>query len=256
MPDPNTSIISTETNNLYINALAERFSLSVNNHSNHEFQLIWQEGSLRLIQTSLPKQGAIWVDFTGASAVYRRQQVSIKSEVIARAVGIKANYRPSVLDATAGLGRDGFVLASMGCQVCYLERHPVVAALLFDGIQRALRDAEIGDWAKQHLDFMHGNSADVGWLAAHIKHQPDVVYLDPMFPHKKKSAAVKKEMKSFQSLVGADSDADNLLPAALTIAKQRVVVKRPDYAGFLNQQAPDVSLKSKKHRFDVYLIQN
>lgn len=59
---------------------------------------------------------------------------------------------------------------------------------------------------------------------------PDVVYLDPMYPHRQKSALVKKEMRVFQSLVGNDDDADSLLIPAMTIAKRRVVVKRPNYA--------------------------
>jgi 16S rRNA (guanine1516-N2)-methyltransferase len=87
------------------------------------------------------------------------------------------------------------------------------------------------------------------------EHQCDVVYLDPMFPHKKKSALVKKEMRVFQSVVGADLDADKLLDAALNAARYRVVVKRPDYAPFLNDKKPTMSIKTKKNRFDVYVKQ-
>ena len=86
-------------------------------------------------------------------------------------------------------------------------------------------------------------------------HQTDVVYLDPMFPHKKKSALVKKEMRVFQGVVGADLDADNLLAAALNAARYRVVVKRPDYAPFLNDKKPTMSITTKKNRFDVYVKQ-
>jgi 16S rRNA (guanine1516-N2)-methyltransferase len=82
---------------------------------------------------------------------------------------------------------------------------------------------------------------------------PDVVYLDPMFPHKKKSALVKKEMRVFQSLVGPDLDADALLPAALAVAGKRVVVKRPDYAGWLNEMAPNSAIETKSNRFDLYI---
>ena len=86
--------------------------------------------------------------------------------------------------------------------------------------------------------------------------QPDVVYLDPMYPHpenKKKSALVKKEMRVFQSLVGADNDADALLAPALIMAKKRVVVKRPDYAEWLDNQKPSMAIETKKNRFDVYV---
>ena len=83
---------------------------------------------------------------------------------------------------------------------------------------------------------------------------PDVVYLDPMFPHRQKSALVKKEMRVFQSLVGADLDADALLPVALSVAGKRVVVKRPDYAGFLNEKKPSTSIETKSNRFDIYVV--
>ncbi|GAM77379.1 SAM-dependent methyltransferase [Vibrio ishigakensis] len=86
--------------------------------------------------------------------------------------------------------------------------------------------------------------------------KPDVVYLDPMYPHpenKKKSALVKKEMRVFQHLVGADLDADGLLTPALELATKRVVVKRPDYANWLDEKKPSMAIETKKNRFDVYV---
>ena len=83
---------------------------------------------------------------------------------------------------------------------------------------------------------------------------PDAVYLDPMFPHKKKSALVKKEMRLFQQLLGSDDDADHLLQSALDLATKRVVVKRPQYAPYLADHAPSMQINSKKYRFDVYFI--
>ena len=53
-----------------------------------------------------------------------------------------------MLDATAGLGRDAFVLASLGCQVTLIERVPAVAALLENGIERALLNVETATIAK------------------------------------------------------------------------------------------------------------
>jgi len=90
-------------------------------------------------------------------------------------------------------------------------------------------------------------------LLEQCESMPDVVYLDPMFPHREKSALVKKEMRVFQALVGADTDADDLLEFAYPLASKRVVVKRPDYAPFLNNQTPSMQIKTKKNRFDVYV---
>ena len=102
--------------------------------------------------------------------------------------------------------------------------------LLQDGLNRAYQDEEIGEILQQNLRLLnvhHINELDPNSDYA------DVVYLDPMYPHKQKSALVKKEMRVFQHLVGADLDADELLLPALQLAKKRVVVKRPDYAEFL-----------------------
>ncbi|MGL9773657.1 MAG: class I SAM-dependent methyltransferase [Sodalis sp. (in: enterobacteria)] len=57
-------------------------------------------------------------------------------KAVAKAVGIKGQGLPDVVDATAGLGRDAFVLACLGCRVQMFERHPVMAALLKNGLRR------------------------------------------------------------------------------------------------------------------------
>ena len=103
---------------------------------------------------------------------------------MAKAVGIKGSYLPDVVDATAGLGRDAFVLAALGCRVRMLERNPVVAALLDDGLQRGYQDAEIGPWLRERLTLLHASSLTA---LADLSPHPEVVYLDPMFPHKQKA---------------------------------------------------------------------
>lgn len=173
---------------------------------------------------------------------HRRKFGGGRGEAVAKAVGIKKDYLPDVVDATAGLGRDAFVLASIGCKVRMVERHPVVAALLEDGLKRAYLDADIGEWMQKRMTLIHASSAQA---LTEITPPPDVVYLDPMYPHKAKSALVKKEMRVFQSLVGADEDADALLEPAITLAKKRVVVKRPDYAEPLNNQPAHANITTK-----------
>lgn len=86
----------------------------------------------------------IFVDFVNGALAYRRKFGGGRGEAVARAVGIKGDYLPDVVDATAGLGRDAFVLAAVGCHVRMVERHPVVAALLDDGLARGYADPEIG----------------------------------------------------------------------------------------------------------------
>lgn len=234
----------------YLNELEQRFGLDSWADQQAGFALRYDDKGLSLYKTDEPKLGAISVDFVTGAVAHRRKFGGGKGQSIAKAVGLNKGATPVVLDATAGLGRDGFVLASLGCKVILHERHPVVAALLYDGLQRAYDDIEIGPWMKENMSLVFGSSHT---LLAQCPSVPDVVYLDPMFPHREKSALVKKEMRVFQDLVGADTDADNLLDFAYPLASKRVVVKRPDYAPFLNDKAPSMQIKTKKNRFDVYV---
>ncbi|MBD1575790.1 MULTISPECIES: class I SAM-dependent methyltransferase [Vibrio] len=239
-----------------LQALAQRWQLT--HQADSVFALVLTDERVELRKLDEPKLGAIYVDLAGGAASHRRKFGGGKGQAIAKAAGLNKGKNPTILDGTAGLGRDAFVLASLGCKVQMVERNPVVAALLDDGLSRAKQDPEIGVWVSERMSLLHASSHDAleqlmqqdGFI------QPDVVYLDPMYPHpenKKKSALVKKEMRVFQSLVGADNDADALLKPALALATKRVVVKRPDYADWLDGEKPSMAIETKKNRFDVYV---
>jgi 16S rRNA (guanine1516-N2)-methyltransferase len=238
----------------YCQQLQQQFGLDLAancndcNDSNVGWYLSMQQGALVLLNSELPKQGAILVDFASGAASYRRQHGGGKSEAIAKAVGLNKKSNLNVLDATAGLGRDAFVLASLGANVTLVERNPVVAALLFDGLRRAAADPTLKMLAAR-MQLLHCSALQALNSCAVV----DVVFLDPMFPTREKSAQVKKEMRAFHDVVGSDDDADNLLAPALKLAQKRVVVKRPGYADFLAAQAPTMSVSGKNNRFDVYV---
>ncbi|MGD8173761.1 class I SAM-dependent methyltransferase [Vibrio sp. TRT 21S02] len=240
----------------HLDALSQRWNLT--HDSNSVFALVLTTERLELRKLDEPKLGAIYVDLAGGAVAHRRKFGGGKGQAIAKAAGMNKGATPTILDGTAGLGRDAFVLASLGCKVQMVERHPVVAALLDDGLTRAKQDSEIGQWVSERMSLLHASSHDALHTLVSDPNfiKPDVVYLDPMYPHpenKKKSALVKKEMRVFQSLVGADTDADALLEPALALAVKRVVVKRPDYADWLAQQKPTMAIETKKNRFDVYV---
>ena len=240
----------------HLNDLATRWNLS--HDENSDFALVLTSERLELRKVDEPKLGAIFVDLVGGAVGHRRKFGGGKGQAIAKAAGLNKGATPTILDGTAGLGRDAFVLASLGCKVQMVERHPVVAALLDDGLQRAQQDPDIGDWVSERMKLIHASSHDALDKLSDDPNfeQPDVVYLDPMYPHpenKKKSALVKKEMRVFQSLVGADLDADGLFEPAMKLASKRVVVKRPDYAAWLHEQKPSMAIETKKNRFDVYV---
>nr|WP_310618239.1 16S rRNA (guanine(1516)-N(2))-methyltransferase RsmJ [Pantoea cypripedii] len=227
--------------------LAQRWGLEQDEDSG--LALVMTASHLELRKRDEPKLGGIFVDFVSGAMAHRRRFGGGRGEAVAKAVGIKGDYLPDVVDATAGLGRDAFVLAALGCRVRMLERHPVVAALLEDGLRRGYDDPEIGGWLRERLTLLHVVSQQA---LSEITPAPDVVYLDPMYPHRQKSAMVKKEMRVFQSLVGADEDADALLEPARRLAKKRIVVKRPDYAPPLAGVVTQSAVVTKSHRFDIY----
>jgi len=153
-----------------------------------------------------------------------------------------------VLDATAGLGRDGFTLAALGATVTMAERQPLFAKLLLDARRRALLDTQ---WqaAAERTEIIIG---DASALLDGTRHW-DVIHLDPMYPHTGKQALPQKEMQLLRELTQGDPDADALLVPALRCARLRVVVKRPTSAPPLAQRAPAFQLDGTQARYDVYL---
>jgi len=195
--------------------------------------------------------GPVGVDLVGGASEWRRKHGGGRGQGVAKACGLKGGATPRVLDATAGLGRDAFVLASLGCEVDMLERSPVAAALLEDGLARARQGTEVAEIAAR-MRLHHGPAvaAMQGWNGP----RPEVIYLDPMFPETRtKSALSKKEMQAFQQVVGPDEDADALLAPALALASSRVVVKRPRHAPLLAGFKPAYSLEGDSVRFDCYI---
>jgi 16S rRNA (guanine1516-N2)-methyltransferase len=191
----------------------------------------------------------VFVDFNSPKLLYRLAHTSIKKEAIARAMGLKKT-KPLVLDATAGFGRDSFILAALGCRVIMVERSPIIAALLADGLRRALVTSQIAPIC-QRMTLYHAESK---FFQLKSRLEPEAIYLDPMYPARSKNALVKKEMRCLQNIAGNDSDSDTLLNWALSREVKRVVVKRPKGAKHLADQQPSFIIKSRKHRFDVYLI--
>jgi 16S rRNA (guanine1516-N2)-methyltransferase len=196
--------------------------------------------------------GPVTVDF-GSDAMRHRRR-SGHNELLGRAVGASGKRHLHVLDATAGLGRDSFVLADMGCMVTLCEREPVIAAMLAQGLQVALAAGD--DWLCQVVQRMSLIPGDARNPGATQPVTADVIYLDPMFPERDKSAAVKKEMALFQALLeGGDWEQDSreLLLWALAQDVARVVVKRPSRAPYLAGLKPSHSITGKAVRFDVHV---
>jgi 16S rRNA (guanine1516-N2)-methyltransferase len=214
-----------------------------------DFALQLGAAGLQFVELGPQAPGAVRVDFVEGAVAHRRLFGGGTGQMIAKAVGVQPGVRPQVLDATAGLGRDAFVLASLGCSMTLIERQPLIAALLEDGLERAKGDSEVGPIVAQ-MRLLHGDAIEL--MASWAQVPPQVIYLDPMFPHRDKTALVKKEMRLFRPLVGADQDAPALLAAALALASHRVVVKRPRKAPCIDGPKPGYALEGKSSRYDIY----
>ncbi|KPQ20931.1 class I SAM-dependent methyltransferase [Halomonas sp. HL-93] len=215
--------------------------------------LAYHDGQLVLAGDERQFGKPLSVDFVTGRAAHRRQFGGGRGQLIAKACGLSKGVSPNVVDATAGLGRDAFVLASLGASVLMIERVPAIAALLDDGLTRAANTAETAPIAAR-MTFRHGDAAQaLAMLVADAAFDPQVIHLDPMFPHREKSALVKKEMRLFRALAGDDDDAPRLLEAALDVATHRVVVKRPRKAPPIAGPTPQHTLQGKTSRYDMYV---
>jgi 16S rRNA (guanine1516-N2)-methyltransferase len=233
--------------------LSKQAGLPVLEHSSndYELQLVFDRDRAFLFDASLDT--AIDVDFVEGTLAHRQQFGGGRGQAIARAAGLKHGRNPSVLDITAGLARDAYVLASLGCTLTLVEQSPVLFTLVEDGIRRGMADAAA---AGVLHNFMNLVNADSVLYMEHMDSEtrPDVIYIDPMYPERKKSALVKKDMQILQRLLGKDQDAEKLLDTALKYAAERVVVKRPVHAEPVGGVTPDTAISSRKTRFDVYLV--
>jgi len=232
--------------------LAERLGVPFRNtgaadFSPHEaFFLSWRDGCLKLLDNELLKAGGLMVEVEPRPGE-QRSWPAPKQGPLAQALGRKTQ---TVIDATTGWGQDALHIYRMGFDLTCLERSPVMAELLADGFRR-LHEL---DWMQRlglvPPTLIQGNAIE---LLANLDSQPDCIYIDPMFPPKrKKSALAKKSMRVLRDLLGDDHDKQQLFDAALHAAGKRVVVKSPDYAEPLGGK-PTESFQGKLLRYDIYL---
>jgi 16S rRNA (guanine1516-N2)-methyltransferase len=189
------------------------------------------------------------VDFAGGAVFYRFRRGGERGHPLVRAAGIRKDRIPSIVDATAGLGRDAFLLASAGAAVTLIERSAEVHGLLKDALARAA--AESSDLAEviARMTLIHGDARS---LLPELK--PDVVIVDPMHPPRRGTALVKQEMRQLSAIVGPDEDADELMRIALASARERVVLKWPLRAApLLEAPKPSHQFAGKTVRYEVFV---
>ncbi|MGV6853233.1 MAG: class I SAM-dependent methyltransferase [bacterium] len=202
------------------------------------------------IQLPDEKLRPLTIDFSNKD-ILRRYQKGWRHEALARAIGIKAGKYPSVLDCTAGLGQDSFLLAAYGCEVEMIEQSCLLNILLEDALNRATKHPKLHK-AAARLTLHTDNSIT---FLTNTKKTYDVIYLDPMFPKANKSAASGRNMQYLQKILPEHhfEQDDQLFQVAREQTTSRIVVKRPKKASHLNNTKPDQILSGGSCRFDIYL---
>ena len=168
-------------------------------------------------------------------------------ELLVRAARLRGVEAPTAVDATAGLGEDSLLLAAAGFSVTMFEKDPVIAALLRDALERAANEPQLAGIVAR-MTLVEGDS--VAGLRE-LDFSPDVVFLDPMFPERTKSAAVKKKFQLLHHLERPCDNEEELLDAALAAHPRKVVIKRPPKGPRLAGAKPSHSLAGKAVRYDV-----
>ena len=217
-------------------------------------QLIFHDDLIELYDRQLDT--SVSIDFIKGNLAHRQQFGGGRGQAIAKAIGLKSGITPSVLDATAGLAGDAFILATLGCPMTLIERSPVIFALIENAVERASLNEKFTPILNQGFKLINQDAID--YISDRLTSKdtsPDVIYIDPMYPDRKKSALVKKDMQILQRLHDKDEQASELLETALLYTRKRVVVKRPVHAETLNDRKPSTCIKSKKTRYDVYTIE-
>ncbi|MBE9568848.1 MAG: class I SAM-dependent methyltransferase, partial [Proteobacteria bacterium] len=214
----------------------------------YDLQLLFHDDLIALFDSEL--NTSISIDFTKGALAHRQQFGGGRGQAIAKAIGLKSGITPTVLDTTAGLAGDAFVLATLGCPITMVERSPVLFRLIEDAINRAELSESFQHIMRQGFHIINADANH--FIAEQMQNddtRPDVIYIDPMYPERKKSALVKKDMQILQKLHGEADNTAELLENALRYARKRVVVKRPSHAETLSERTPNTSIKSKKTRY-------
>lgn len=209
-----------------------------------EVMLEWRDESLWLLDGRL-KQSPVRVDFI---ADYKDLRIG-KDDLLGKAVGLRRGLR-HVVDITAGWGHDTLRLLKLGCEVVAIERSPVIYALLMDGLRRAEQNPQWLNLTAPRLKLIHGEAKEV--LAGLPAEWREVIYMDPMFPERKKGALAKGEMQLLQTLLGPDDDMALTWETAWHYSARRLVYKSPRLTPAFAHK-PDLSFEGRAVRYDVWL---
>ncbi len=203
-----------------------------------------------------------YLNFATPSLIYRLKHGGGGKQAIAKAIKVSRKEPVKVIDATVGFGTDALILASLNCQIYAIEKNPIIAKLLQNRLTNAQNNPFLAPLVKNITLIIGDSRTIIPELVEKNQYIPDVIYLDPMFPTKKKTAASSKQIQLLQTIIANSNLSEttcnnlNLLKTCLNYAKKRIVVKRPRISEHLDNIKPNFSLIGKANRFDIYLPTN
>ena len=190
------------------------------------------------------------VDFIGGAVAHRRNFGGGRGQALPKAIGMKNNPVPNIVDATAGLGRDAFLLASLGAKITLIERSKHMHQLLLQGMENARLENQETAEIISRMTLIYGDAKELLPDMA-----PEIILIDPMHPERKSSALVKQDLRQIREIVGTDEDSSELMQIALASATKRVVLKWPQKAPpMANIPNPSHQITGKSTRYDVFMI--
>ena len=226
-------------------ALAKKVGAILSKEPGEGLSLVWKQEGLTLSGYGLSFCGNF------EQMLSRVSKGRLASEMLVHAARTKKEH-PFAIDATAGMGEDSFLLSAYGYQVTMYEQNPVVAALLQDALDRAKAHPQL----KEIVERMHLVEGNSTILMKGSGLQPDLIYLDPMFPARQKSGLVNKKLQLIQKLESPCVEEKDLFEAALSLHPGKIIVKRPQKGPFLDLRKPAYSNMGKAIRYDCYTFIN
>ncbi len=224
-------------------SMSRKLGVPVGDREGDGLTLLFDSKGVSLTGYGLTYQG----DFEGM--LHRVTEGRLQHEMLSR-VAKTDEKGLNAIDATAGMGEDGFLIAALGYEVTLYEQNPVIAVLLKDAIRRAKKHPVLKEIAMR----MHVVEGDSVELMPKSMDKIDLIYLDPMFPKRQKSGLINKKLQLIQKLEPPCSAETDLFNAAVEAGPGKIVVKRPLKSPFLDGRNPNYTLKGKAIRYDCYVV--
>lgn len=214
--------------------------------------------SIHAVQNTNPKKGKWKAMSSYVDLVQMERTRGRPDDMLLKACGSKPP-NGCVWDCTAGYGVDSLILSVKFPYVVMFERHPIIFELLSNGLERSRQSLRNMDTCLFNMNAHHIDQNFISTLPP-THQQPAVIYLDPMFPPKRKGGIAGRNMQIFHHLFDSiplefEDDDESLLLKALEITQYRVVMKRPRHSPPVSEQVrPSVVLEGRSSRYDIFQV--